>query len=56
MRPKPAVSRSGACARLHFDDGIVAPKRRAVVAVVAAILDGQASIEHHILRRAERIG
>src|SRR5207249_12170132 len=28
--------------RFHLDDGIVASERRAVVAVVAAILDGQA--------------
>ena len=43
------------CARLHFDDGVVAPERRAIVTVIAAILDGQAGVRHHVLRRVERV-
>ena len=43
------------CARFQLDDGILAPERRAVVAVVAAILDGQVGIQHHVLRRVERV-
>ena len=35
------------CARLHFDDG--------VVTVIAPILDGQAGVRHHVLRRVERV-
>src|SRR5215203_3886745 len=43
------------CAWLHFYDGVVAPERRAVVAVVATILDGQARVQHHVLRWVERV-
>src|SRR5260221_9506737 len=34
------------CARLHLDDGVVAPKRR------AAILDGEAGVQHHVHNNA----
>src|ERR1051326_7375726 len=43
------------CARFHFDDGVVAPERRAVVAVVTAVVDGEAGVEYDILRGIERV-
>src|SRR5215831_15739612 len=42
-------------ARLRLYDRVVAPKWRAVIAVVTAILDRQSRIQHHVLRRVEWI-
>src|SRR5256885_17074789 len=43
------------CARFHFDDGVVAPERRAVVAVVTAVVDGEAGVEYDVFRGIERV-
>ena len=43
------------CAGFHFDDGVVAPERRAVVAVVTAVVDGEAGVEYDVFRGIERV-